>query len=309
MTMWLWLAFLSALMLGFYDVSKKAALRENAGVSVLLLNTVFCALIFAPAIVLSAHGGVAEDSMFHVAQASWKAYGLILLKALIVLTSWTLGYVGMKHLPLTIVGPVNATRPVMVLLGAMLLFGERLNGWQWLGVGLAGAGFLMLSRSGRMEGIRFGHNRWVVCIVLATVTGAASGLFDRWLLAPVAQGGAGLEPMLVQSWSYIFQAMLMGLIFAWTRRQTGSQKVNFRWRWSILCVSLFLCATDWLYFCALGQPDAMVSIVSMVRRGGVVVSFFMGALLFHEKNLRGKAIDLLLVILSMVCLWLGTEKD
>ena len=58
----------------------------------------------------------------------------IVLKAFIVLTSWVLGYFGMKHLPLTIVGPINATRPVMVLVGALLFFGERLNLWQWAGV-------------------------------------------------------------------------------------------------------------------------------------------------------------------------------
>jgi len=37
------------------------------------------------------------------------------------------GYIGIKHLPITIVGPVNATRPVLVLVGALAIFCERLN--------------------------------------------------------------------------------------------------------------------------------------------------------------------------------------
>ena len=51
----------------------------------------------------------------------------------------------------------------------------------------------------------------------------------------------------------------------------------------------------------------MISIVSMVRRGSVAVSFLFGALFFHEKNLKSKVLDLALVLLGMVCLYIGSE--
>ena len=135
--MWLILAFLSAALLGCYDSFKKQALRENAVIPVLFLNTLFSSIIFLPFIVLSASGNSLDGSIFHVASGGWEVHRYVLLKAFIVLSSWILGYFGMKHLPLTIVGPINATRPVMVLVGALLVFGERLNGWQWMGVLLA----------------------------------------------------------------------------------------------------------------------------------------------------------------------------
>ena len=134
--MWLSLAFLSAALLGLYDVSKKQALRDNAVIPVLFLNTFFSMLIFFPLILLSAIG-VLDDTIFYVPMCGWEVHKYILLKAIIVLSSWMFGYFGMKHLPITIVGPINATRPVMVLLGALLIFGERLNVWQWVGVLLA----------------------------------------------------------------------------------------------------------------------------------------------------------------------------
>ena len=118
----------------------------------------------------------------------------------------------MKHLPLTIVGPINATRPVMVLVGALLVFGERLNVYQWIGVALAVASFLMLSRSGKKEGIDFKHDRWIYFIVLAAVLGAVSGLYDKYLMAPVSQGGVGLDTMMVQSWYNIYQCVMMGIM-------------------------------------------------------------------------------------------------
>ncbi len=304
--MWLSLAFLSAALLGFYDVFKKRSLRDNAVIPVLFLNTLICSLIFMPLIVGSAVGWLGPESVVYIPAGGWDVHKYILVKSFIVLGSWLLGYVGMKHLPLTIVGPINATRPVMTLIGAMLVYGERLNGWQWAGVVLAVVSFLMLSRSGKKEGIRFAHNRWIYCIVGAALLGAVSGLYDKFLMAPVGEGGVGLDKMAVQGWYNVYQCVMMGamVVLLWwpVRRRTAP----FRWDAAIPLISIFLTAADLAYFYALSQPGAMISVVSMVRRGSVVVSFLFAALVFKEKNLRAKAVDLVLVLLGMVCLWIGS---
>ena len=195
--MWLVLAFLSAALLGFYDAFKKKALSGNAVIPVLFLNTLFSSLIFLPFIVMSYTGNSLDGTMFHVAEGGWEVHKYIVLKSFIVLSSWIFGYFGMKHLPLTIVGPINATRPVMTLVGALLVYGEVLNLYQWIGVILAIISFAMLSRSGKKEGIDFKHNKWIYFIVLAAVAGAVSGLYDKYLMAPVSQGGIGLDRMVV----------------------------------------------------------------------------------------------------------------
>ena len=289
--MWWALAFLSALLLGFYDSFKKASLKENAVIPVLFLNTLFSSLILLPFAIRTGFGG-------------WAVQKYILLKSCIVLSSWLSGYYAMKHLPLTIVGPVNATRPVLVLVGAMILFGERLNLYQWTGVILAVISFLLLSRSGRKEGIDFRTDRWVWCLILSAITGAISGLYDRFLMAP---SGAGLDRIQVLAWYNIYQCGMMAAMAAliwFPRRNEGTP---FRWRWTIPCISLFLCGADYVYMTALSDPDALVSVVSMIRRGSVVVSFLFGALAFKEKNLRSKAFDLALVLLGMVFLYLGSR--
>ena len=305
--MWLILAFLSAALLGCYDSFKKHALKSNAVIPVLFLNTLFSSLVFLPFIVISAQANWLDGSILHVASGGWEVHRYVLLKALIVLSSWVLGYFGMKHLPLTIVGPINATRPVMVLVGALLVFGERLNMWQWIGVLLAVASFLMLSRSGKKEGIDFKHDHWIYMIVGAAALGAISGLYDKYLMAPVGEGGVGLDRMLVQSWYNIYQCgmMLAMLMLLWWPKHKST--TPFHWSWSILGVSLFLSAADFMYFYSLSLPEAMISIVSMVRRGSVVVSFLFGAWLFHERNLKAKAFDLALVLLGMLFLYIGSR--
>jgi len=305
--MWLALAFLSATLLGFYDSFKKKSLYDNAVIPVLFLNTLFSSLIFLPFILLSYNSQVLDGSIFHVASGGWEVHKYIVLKSVIVLLSWVFGYFGMKHLPLTIVGPINATRPVMVLIGALLVFGERLNVWQWIGVLLAVMSFFMLSRSGKKEGIDFKHNRWIYFVVLAAVLGAVSGLYDKYLMAPVSHGGVGLDKMLVQSWYNIYQCFMMGGVMLLVWLPTAKRTTKFRWDWCIIFISVFLSAADFVYFYALSIPGAMISIVSMVRRGSVVVSFLFGAVFFREKNLRSKAVDLLLVLLGMLFLYIGSR--
>ncbi|BBL07618.1 MULTISPECIES: DMT family transporter [Alistipes] len=298
--MWLSLAFLSAALLGLYDVAKKKSLSGNAVLPVLLLNTLFSSLLFLPAI-LSAELGLGwfDSTPLAASRGTAEAHALVAVKSVIVLTSWIFGYFGMKHLPLTIVGPVNATRPVLVLVGALAVFGERLNGFQWIGVALALTSLVLLSRSGRREGVDFRHNVWILCLAAAAVTGAASGLYDKYIMTR-------LDPAFVQSWYNLYQLGMMAVVTAllWLPRRAASP---FRWSWAIPLISVFLSAADFAYFCALREPDAMISVVSMVRRGSVVVSFLCGALLFGERNLRAKAVDLGFVLLGMLFLWLGSR--
>ena len=305
--MWLVLAFLSAALLGFYDSFKKKALASNAVIPVLFLNTLFSSLIFLPFIVVSYTSAALDNSIFLVGSGGWETHKYVVLKSFIVLSSWVLGYFGMKHLPLTIVGPINATRPVMVLVGAMLFFGERLNGWQWLGVSLAVVSFFMLSRSGKKEGIDFRRDHWIWMIVGAALLGAVSGLYDKYLMASPADGGVGLDKMLVQSWYNIYQCFMMGamlLLLWWPNRKKNTP---FHWHWSIVFISIFLSAADFVYFYSLSLPGAMISIVSMIRRGSVIVSFLFAAIAFHEKNLKSKVVDLALVLLGMICLYIGSH--
>lgn len=298
--MWLLLAFCSAALLGFYDVFKKKSLAGNAVLPVLGLNTLFSSLIFLPFILISHFRPEwLQQTIFFVPDAGWEVHRYILLKSVIVLSSWTFGYFGMKHLPLTIVGPINATRPVMTLVGALLIFGERLNLYQWIGVLLAIVSFFLLSRSGKKEGIDFQHNRWIWFIVLAALLGAVSGLYDKYLMGR-------FDKMVVQSWYNVYQLFLMGSVLMflwWPKRKTTTP---FHWDWCIILISVFLSAADFVYFYALSLDGSMISIVSMVRRSSVLVSFLFGAMIFREKNLTSKAIDLVLVLLGMIFLYIGS---
>ena len=213
------------------------------------------------------------------------------------------GYIAMKHLPLTIVGPVNATRPVLVLVGAIFLFGEQLNGLQWTGVALAIFAYFLMRHSSEKEGYRAG-NKWILYLILSVLLGAASGLYDKYLMSP---GYLGLDRMQVLSWYSFYQSIMMAVVMLLGWMPTRHSTTPFRWRWSIPFISIFLCAADFLYMQALSDPDALIAVVSMIRRGSVLVSFGIGAWILKEKNLKSKAVDLALLLVSMVFLYLGSR--
>ena len=298
--MWALLAFMSAALLGCYDFFKKVSLKDNSVVAVLFLNTLFSTLLFAPFILLS-RTGVIESGPLYVPVAGLETHLLLLLKAVIVLSSWLCGYIGIKHLPITIVSPIQSTRPVIVLLGALLLFGETLNLYQWIGVIIAILSVFLLSRSGKREGIHFASNRWVAFVALAALFGAVSALYDKFLMR-------SLEPILVQSWFNLYQCILMGCIALLLNALWPAQRGRkFHWSWAIPMISLFLGFADFCYFSSLAQDGALIAVVSMIRRGSVVVSFAFGAFLLHEKNLKSKAIDLVLIIIGLFFLYLGSK--
>lgn len=291
--MWVILAISSAICLGFYDIFKKLSVTANNVLTVLLLNTLFGTLLMSPVIATgAAHGdfGLGNSLTGHL---------LIMLKSVIVLASWILGYFSIKHLPLTITGPINATRPILVLVGALLIFGETLNALQWCGILLGFTSLYLVSRIGRKEGHSIVHDRWLWMSIGAMVMGAVSGLYDKWLLR-------SYEPLQVQAWYSLYQLIIMGITVLLLKR-AGHDRTPFRWKWTIPCIAVFLTIADMAYFYALSYDDSMISVVSMIRRGSVIVSFLFGVIVLHEKNLRLKLIDLSVLLLGLVLLVLGSK--
>lgn len=298
--MWVGVAFLSALMLGLYDVAKKRSLMGNAVVAVLWFNTLISTLIFLPVVFDSEFSlGILENTALCYEPETPFSHLLVAIKAVITLSSWLCGYYAMKHLPLSIVGPVNATRPVVVLVGAVLLFGERLNGWQWSGVLLTIASLYLLSLSSKKENVRF-LSRHAVAMFAAMLLGAVSGLFDKYIISEHS-----LDPMFVQSWFSIYQLAIMSLLLLliWYPRRDIDK---FHWSWAIPLISIFVSMADFCYYHAIDMEGSMIAIISMIRRFSVVVSFICAALIFGEKNLRSKALDIVLILVGMILLAIGS---
>lgn len=292
--MWIIFAMLSAMLLGVYDIFKKKSVTGNNVLTVLFLNTLFGALLLSPIAlhdIVAGYFGLGGDISGHLK---------ILLKSFIVLSAWILGYFGIKHLPLTITGTISATRPILVLIGALLIYGETLNGMQWIGVSMGFVSLFFISRIGSKEGFSVRSNKWIWLCLGSTVMGAISGLYDKYLLQQ-------FEPLEVQSWYAIYQFAIMGATI-FILKKGKHDTTPFVWRWSIPCIAIFLTVADLAYFYALSLDGVMISIVSMIRRGSVIVPFLYGVVILKEKNVKLKVIDLTILLIGLVLLVIGSMK-
>lgn len=289
--MWIAFALISALCLGFYDVVKKLALNGNNVFTVLFLNTLFCTFFMSPFLVNT----ITDSTSNFVIPFN---HLLLFIKAVIVTSSWLLGYFAIKNLPLTIQSSINAFRPVLVLVGAMLIFGEQLNTLQWIGILLGFLSLLWVGFIGKREGFSLRHNKWLWMGLASVFFWAVSGLYDKFLMMH-------FKPINVEAWYTFYQLVIMSIvmIFLW---QSPKYRGHFQWRWSILMISVFICIADLTYFYALAEPGSLVSIASMLRRGSALVAFCYGIFILHEKDVKLKIIDQCILILGVFFLVLGS---
>jgi len=285
---WMLLAVFSAVVLGLYDVAKKASVQDNAVLPVLFACSASGLGLMLPLVVLSlVTPALAREQGLFIAALSGTGHLLVVAKAMLVTLSWVLTFFALKHLPISLASPVRASAPMFTLLGAILLFSERPSPRQLSGILAILVAYWAFSLIGRSEGIRFSRNAWVWSLFLGTLVGAASGLYDKHLLQ-----GAQLPPLAMQFWFTAYNTLIQGALvaFLWWPRHAAT--TPFRFRWSIVAVGALLLLADALYFRSLATPGALVSVVSTLRRTNVVVSFMIGTILFGERNRLPKAVAL-----------------
>lgn len=299
--MWIWAAVFSAILLGIYEVAKKQASTCNGVLHILLYGTAIGALFFMPFIISSVFElGLAEGTPLEMHRGTLNDHLLIILKSLIVTISWILGLFGLKNLPITTVGPIKASRPVFILLGSILIFGEHLNAYQWIGVVITITALFLLSISSKNEGVDFTRNKWIYCMFGSVFAGVVSALIDKKIMT-------WMSPIFVQSWCNFYITLMMAIIVVVCRLSKSRLYEKFTWDWTIVWIAVFLTVSDFLYFYSLTDPDAMISVVSLLRRCSVIVTFIAGAIFFKEGNIRSKALILLLLLAGAAILVFGSR--
>lgn len=311
--MWLVFAFVSATIVGIRDFFKKMVLQRSTMLLVLCLVTVFSALLFMPFIVVSRFTGWLDGSFFYVPESNLTLHLCSLMKCLLLILCWLCSFDGIKHLPLTVSGMIAAFGPVETVLAAMLIYGESLSVLQWMGVLVSTASLVSICRGGSDGSANYFGNRHFWLMLLSTVFSAVAALWDKFAVGRPEDGGLGQSVMFIQSWYNIYQAVFLTgayLVVRWRSRNSmdggKTSPLPAKIVLGILAVSVCEVAADLLYDAALQLPGCLVSILAMVRRGSVVVSFILGAIFLKERDIRRKTVDLAMMLLGMVLLFLGS---
>jgi transporter family protein len=289
--MWTGWILASAVLLAFYDLSKKASVKGNAVLPVLLLATVSGGVAYIAA--LGAAGGIPA-----ALEVSGKELALVSVKSIVVSTSWVFTYCALKTLPITIATPIRASAPALVFVAAFFLYGERPTVIQGLGMLLVFAGYWVFSKAGKFEGIDFLRSRAVWFAIGGMGMSAVSSIWDKFILQRCA---IPVETM--QFWFQLGLIVVYAVLFA-VQRLLRFNRERFEWRCTIPATGILLAGADWLYFHGLAIPEVPISVGSLMRRFSVVITFVLGAIFFRERNLKRKGLALAGILTGVILLCL-----
>jgi len=297
--MWVFYGLFSTIFLGFYDAIRKKVLNNNPVIPVLFLASLTGALIFLPFIIFSHTGVIHQGAFLYIPPGSPKEHLLALYKSMLVGSSWFLAYNALSRLPLTIVVPIRSTGPMWTLIGAMLIYTERFTAVQWFGIVTVLGFFYYFILAGRKEGIDFFRNKWIFTAIGATLLGAASSLYDKFLFSHY-------DRVFIQAWYsvYMVPVLLPFVFFVWYPRSKAL--TVFSWNVFIHLIGILLVVSDFLYFYALSYNGSSIAVLSILRRSSVIISFISGAVFFGERNLKHKGLALTGIFIGIVLIVLGT---
>ena len=282
---------LSAVALGFYDITKKHAVNNNAVMPVLFLATLTGSLIFA---IVTISSGKFNEAFY----CSFYHWILILIKSCIVSSSWICVYYGMRELPISIASPIRAASPLWTFIGGLILFSELPSWGQLLGMVTIFAGYYMFSVIGNLEGFSLRHKgMWL--IFAGSILGAISALYDKYLLNVLQ------IPRLPLQFHFSIDLVAILGITLLIRTLFFKKEHQFVWKWSIPITGALLILADYIYFYAVSLPDIQIAILSLIRRSNCIITFIVGAKYFHDKNLSRKAFALFLILLGVTCIALA----
>ncbi|MDO1511100.1 EamA family transporter [Maribacter confluentis] len=293
--MWMYLGLLAALFLGLHNLCKKHAVQGNE-VFPVLLGTISAGFLLLLPFYIGSH--FYRDYMMgiqlYITDISWKTHGYILIKSMIMAASWLLAYQALKHLPITIVTPIRSAGPFFTFIGAITIYQEKPNFYQWIGFFLIIFSVLLYSRIGKKEGIHFKRNKWIFAIIGATFLGASSGLYDKFLIQSLT-----LNPQTLQFWFCFYTVLILLLILSVMWFPYAEKRKAFKWRWSIPLVGILLQVADYFYFKALQDPDALIMLLSAIKRSQILIAVVVGGFIFKEQNKRKKLVPLTGIMLGV----------
>ncbi|WP_442267048.1 EamA family transporter [Tenacibaculum sp. ZS6-P6] len=286
--MWMYLGLLAALFLGLHNLCKKHAVKNNE-VYPVLLGTLISGLLILLPFYIGTHffPEATLKAGFLIQDIPLEKHGYIFIKSMIMCSSWILAYQALKHLPLTIVAPIRSGGPFFTFLGAIFLYQERPNLYQWIGFFLIIFSVYLYSQVGKKEGIIFKSNKWIYAIIGATFLGASSGLYDKFLIQKIH-----LNPQTLQFWFCFYCILILFIILSIIWFPKIEKRKAFKWRWSIPAVGILLQTADYFYFKALQDPEALIMLLSAIKRSQLIIAVVLGGILFKEKNKRKKLLPL-----------------
>lgn len=312
--MWVWFVLLYGIIKGVREIVKKKALEKNATIEVLFLYTLLAFMMVLP----DAKNAMGMEPKFYLGVG---------LKSFVIFLAWIFSFRAIKKMPISLYGVLDLSRVLFATLLGVIVLQEALGAFQVIGLVLVSAGLLLLKyKPGKQfrKGAKNGQNgqnthsvqqgqdaknrqqrqsgqtaadkeRVDVKIVLmafaSCLFNAVSGLLDKLLMKDISSSQ-------LQFWYLLFLVCFYLLFILVTRTKIQFfQVIKNYWVWIL---SLLIVVADRVLFLANGMDGSRVTVMTLLKQAGCVVTILAGRFLFHEKNTGHKLFCAAIIIAGIV---------
>ena len=277
---WVWLVLGYGALKGVREVVKKQAVRKSAVLDVLFFYTLFSFILVLPD-APNAMGLTATQAL------------LTLFKSFVIFIAWLCGFYAIESMPVSLYGVIDLSRVLFSTLLGVALLGERFTGTQGVGLTLVLGGLLMLRLRHRGDTLR-GESvspRAVLLTFICSMLNSVSATMDKILMRSMTSAQ-------LQFWYMLFLTALYG-VYLMAKREKLDWKGALKNGW-IWLLSLLIIASDRMLFIANSMAGSRLTVMTLLKQFGVVVTIVGGRLFFHEKDTLYKLLCAAVVVAGIV---------
>lgn len=277
--MWMLLVLLYGVLKGCREIVKKKSLEKNTVMEVLFLYTLLSFLMLIP-------------DMPKVDRLPVTLLLPVALKSFVIFVAWICSFKAISHLPISYYGILDLSRVLFATLLGVIVLEEHLGTFQVIGLLLVCSGLLLLKcrkkGTGQEEKV---SALYVMMALLSCMLNAVSGLMDKLLMRQM--NSASLQ------FYYMFFLVLFYVVYILISRT----KIRFKSVWSnywIWLLSLMFVVADRALFIANGMEQSRVTVMTLIKQSGCVVTILAGKFIFREKNIGYKLFCAAVIVCGIV---------
>ena len=282
--LWIPLVLLYGVLKGVREIVKKKALEKNSTIEVLFMYTLLSFIIVLPE--MKAAMGMEMKFYFYVA-----------VKSFVIFLAWMCSFRAIKKMPISLYGVLDLSRVMFATLLGVIVMHEVLGLYQTIGLILVSAGLLFLRYRPRSmrDAAAIGEQRveakYVIMAFASCIFNAVSGLLDKVLMQDIISSQ-------LQFW-YLFFLMLMYLLFVLFSRTPVKLRSVVRNKW-VWLLSVLIVVADRALFIANGMPGSRITVMTLLKQAGCIVTILAGKFLFKEKNTAHKMFCAVVIVAGIV---------
>lgn len=278
---WILLVLLYGLLKGTREIAKKKAMEKNSVMEVLIIYTLLSFIFVIPQ---APQAGGLEP----------KYYFFIAIKSFAIFLAWICSFRSLKKLPVSLYGILDLSRVLFATFFGVVILGEVMTGWRLAGLIVVSIGLLMLKfKPKKTAAVQEQNGTSTIYVILALIScllNAVSGFLDKVLMKDITSSQ-------LQFWYMLFLISYYLIYVLITREKISKSVWKNIWVWLL---AIMFVIGDKALFIANGNPDSKITVMTLVKQSGCLVTILGGRFVFKEKNTTYRLICAMVIIAGIV---------